>query len=528
MLRQMSLNRSLRMLKKYVTTLVTLTCLGAGLQTTHAEGDLFERAPWNATISIGEVNFEGDEEVEDGGLIALRLGYNFSARWALEGNLEIMPSLKARSGLNPNRNRLGGVVGTTPSVSETWASRIALETLFHLRSIDNLRFDPYLAAGVGLIHFDEEVDSGSDEFLITGGGGIMYHFNDAWALRGDVHSVLVGGDTEANLVYSVGVNYRWGTGVPTILQVTGTGIVDSDGDGLTDDREAQLGTDPLNPDTDGDGLKDGEEVDVYGTDPLNPDTDGDGLKDGAEVHTHKTDPLNPDTDGDGLKDGEEVLTYKTDPLNPDTDGDGLKDGEEVLTYKTDPLNPDTDGDGLKDGAEVLTYKTDPLNPDTDLDLLKDGAEVFKYKTDPLDQDTDDGGVYDGHEVIEDHTDPLDGSDDLIKHELLIEFDYNKATIRNADYEELALIIRTMQRDPGAVLKIEGHADKRAKSKRDYNLKLSADRAESVKKYIMTDGGIASARMTTKGFGFDRPTVPNDTEENMQRNRRVEVYIKKSQ
>jgi len=59
--------------------------------------------------------------------------------------------------------------------------------------------------------------------------------------------------------------------------------LDSDKDGLTDVREAQLGTDPHNPDTDGDGLFDKEEVDVYHTNPLNPDTDGDGFKDGDEV-----------------------------------------------------------------------------------------------------------------------------------------------------------------------------------------------------------------------------------------------------
>ncbi len=42
-----------------------------------------------------------------------------------------------------------------------------------------------------------------------------------------------------------------------------------DGDGLTNAKECQVGTDPLNPDTDGDGWTDGEEV-TYGTDPLDP------------------------------------------------------------------------------------------------------------------------------------------------------------------------------------------------------------------------------------------------------------------
>jgi hypothetical protein len=112
--------------------------------------------------------------------------------------------------------------------------------------------------------------------------------------------------------------------------------VDSDGDGLTDEEEIALGTDPFNPDTDDDGINDGDEVEL-GTDPLNPDTDGDILYDGGEL-IYGTDPLNPDTDGDGLTDGEEVYFYNTDPLNPDTDGDGWTDYEEVVAG-TDPLDP---------------------------------------------------------------------------------------------------------------------------------------------------------------------------------------------
>ncbi|MFH1192007.1 MAG: hypothetical protein V1655_00875 [bacterium] len=60
-------------------------------------------------------------------------------------------------------------------------------------------------------------------------------------------------------------------------------IIDTDGDGLTDEEEAKLGASPNNVDTDGDGLSDREEINVYKTDPLNPDTDSDGYLDGVEV-----------------------------------------------------------------------------------------------------------------------------------------------------------------------------------------------------------------------------------------------------
>ncbi len=68
--------------------------------------------------------------------------------------------------------------------------------------------------------------------------------------------------------------------------------VDSDADGLTDAQEAELGTDPLNPDTDGDGLLDGAEVNIHGTDPLLADTDGDGVPDAAEL-AEGSDPTDP-------------------------------------------------------------------------------------------------------------------------------------------------------------------------------------------------------------------------------------------
>jgi len=84
------------------------------------------------------------------------------------------------------------------------------------------------------------------------------------------------------------------------------GDADYDKDGLTNDRERIIGTDPNNPDTDGDGLNDGKEVEKYKTNPLKPDTDDDGLNDFEEVMKLQTNPLNPDSDSDGLKDGEEI------------------------------------------------------------------------------------------------------------------------------------------------------------------------------------------------------------------------------
>jgi Bacterial TSP3 repeat len=130
----------------------------------------------------------------------------------------------------------------------------------------------------------------------------------------------------------------------------GSQFVDSDGDGLSDDYEKTIGTDPLNPDTDGDGLSDGVEVKM-GLDPLSPnivtscnpalDTDQDKLND-CEERVIGTDACVADTDGDGLSDFIEVMS-QTNPLVAeglqDDDRDGTSNADEVTAH-SDPESAD--------------------------------------------------------------------------------------------------------------------------------------------------------------------------------------------
>ena len=181
---------------------------------------------------------------------------------------------------------------------------------------------------------------------------------------------------------------------------------DTDSDGLADPNEERRGTDPTNPDTDGDGASDGDEVRVNYTDPLvadgvvgHQDSDRDGLSDAREARIG-TDPQHPDTDRDGLKDGREVKGITTKRLDD---------------VRTNPLKADTDGDRLKDGVEVRgytnkrydrTFRSHPRRVDTDLDGLRDKVEVtgskngkFGYEpTSPYRRDTDRGGVADKREI----------------------------------------------------------------------------------------------------------------------------------
>jgi ribonuclease-3 len=139
------------------------------------------------------------------------------------------------------------------------------------------------------------------------------------------------------------------------VRATAHGLAaDSDGDGLTDDEELLLGTDPTNPDTDGDGISDGVEArnTALGYDPLVPNTVPGCL-----------DPT-LDTDGDGLTDCEEKI-LGTDPTLVDTDGDGMPDLVEFVQgtdYLVADASRDEDGDGTTNLEEMRVH-SDPWTSD---------------------------------------------------------------------------------------------------------------------------------------------------------------------
>jgi len=70
--------------------------------------------------------------------------------------------------------------------------------------------------------------------------------------------------------------------------------------------------------------------------------------------------------------------------------------------------------------------------------------------------------------------------------------------------------------------VEGHTDNRGDH--DRNMKLSGDRAESVKAYLIGQHRIDPSRISTQGFGYARPKFSNDTDENRLKNRRVELLF----
>ncbi|HEU4469836.1 MAG TPA: OmpA family protein [Flavisolibacter sp.] len=101
----------------------------------------------------------------------------------------------------------------------------------------------------------------------------------------------------------------------------------------------------------------------------------------------------------------------------------------------------------------------------------------------------------------------------------VHFDTGKPTLRPASYKELDEIAGYMKIKEEESYEIAGHTDNVGKE--EDNLKLSQQRAESVKAYLVKKG-IDASRLKAKGYGASQPVADNSTAEGRQKNRRTEV------
>lgn len=105
------------------------------------------------------------------------------------------------------------------------------------------------------------------------------------------------------------------------------------------------------------------------------------------------------------------------------------------------------------------------------------------------------------------------------------FNQSKFDILPASYPELNRIIDLMKEYPTMQVIIEGHTDGSDENMM-LNVKLSQERANEVKKYLVEKGQIEAKRIQTKGWGQSKPIASNATEETRRKNRRVEFTILK--
>lgn len=102
----------------------------------------------------------------------------------------------------------------------------------------------------------------------------------------------------------------------------------------------------------------------------------------------------------------------------------------------------------------------------------------------------------------------------------IHFAFDRAEITRDSSAVLAEVAKGLTTDPALRLRIEGHTDSVGNA--GYNRALSQRRADAVKAYLVTTFAIAAARLSTQGFGPDRPVATNATDAGRAKNRRVEL------
>ncbi|MBS2029097.1 MAG: OmpA family protein [Deltaproteobacteria bacterium] len=101
----------------------------------------------------------------------------------------------------------------------------------------------------------------------------------------------------------------------------------------------------------------------------------------------------------------------------------------------------------------------------------------------------------------------------------VNFDFNKSNLRPDSEPVLKQVLAMFQADASYSAEIGGHTDN--VGEKNYNQKLSGERAKAVKDWLVAHG-IAPARLTSAGYGDTRPLVPNNSDANRARNRRVEL------
>jgi len=101
------------------------------------------------------------------------------------------------------------------------------------------------------------------------------------------------------------------------------------------------------------------------------------------------------------------------------------------------------------------------------------------------------------------------------------FDFGKYTLKPDTREKLAKVSGILLAHPDMKLQVEGYTDNVGSD--EFNQKLSEQRADSVRDYLISQG-IAADSITAKGFGKTNPIASNDTAQGRQQNRRVEIVV----
>ncbi len=224
-----------------------------------------------------------------------------------------------------------------------------------------------------------------------------------------------------------------------------------------------------------------------------------------------------------------ALTYQHVP-DPDDDGDGIpnridgcpdqpedKDGIDDGDGCPDEREPDRDNDGVPDKLDacpdVLGLQEFDGCPDKDGDQIPDHVDKCPGQAGPPDLQ--------GCPPPEEEEEVVLESERIrINNQILFEFGSDRIDPRSFKLLDEVAAVLTKNPDAGPVM-IEGHTDN--VGSREANISLSRRRAKAVENYLITKG-IATRRLRSEGYGFDKPLSTNDTPLGRAKNRRTEFKL----
>ena len=216
------------------------------------------------------------------------------------------------------------------------------------------------------------------------------------------------------------------------------------------------------------------------------------------------------------------------PEDPDTDGDGALDSRDQCVLESEDRDEYLDDDGCPE-------------LDNDLDTLLDVADKCPLSAeDPDSYDDEDGcpdpdndadTVLDGQDECPNEagsateaplgcpaTPPLAIVTDCeIKITQQIHFEFNNARIQPESDAVLKAVVDVLRKSPAIRLEVQGHTDNQGAA--EYNRSLSDRRALSVKNYLVAQG-VTPERLTSRGYGSERPLLDDTTEQAPAPSRRV--------
>lgn len=222
-----------------------------------------------------------------------------------------------------------------------------------------------------------------------------------------------------------------------------------------------------------------------------------------------------------LKCDSETIEKINDNRNSDDDNDGVINFEDECPNESgDKENngcpwPDTDNDGVNDKDDDCpgTAGPQPNNgcpwPDTDNDGINDKDDDCPNEV----------GVKSNNGCPEI---PKELIEMINKSSSNVLFKADSKNININENSFLNELIKLLKQFPKSELIIEGHASSDGSSQ--YNQKLSEERAKSVKDFLI-DNGVRDTRLSTLGYGEERPKASNDNKEGRSINRRVEFKLK---